>query len=278
MVNTARAETAQSEKLLKEANGKIDVLQAEVKALKELVLNTSNSSTPNQKSRLKPFSSSSSSSHSRQSSLNHQALTQLIVVPPSSTSTPSTSHLTQQIVDNKSSSSSSNSTLKHSVSSTNQPLSSSVGKEKPPMSSSKHRRLPSDQAKSFIDKLFHHSSSSLNSSSASQKSTTTTTPNEKRVSKFESFDRTASIDGNIYEQEAVEHDMNYYEELVAWKQKPELTASSSSFLTRIYAEDILPCLNFNSAKPCDELLASILENRVCIEDISNQSADNSMNK
>ena len=277
MVNTARAETAQSEKLLKEANGKIDVLQAEVKALKELVLNTSNSSTPNQKSRLKPFSSSSSSSHSRQSSLNHQALTQLIVVPPSSTSTPSTSHLTQQIVDNKSSSSSSNSTLKHSVSSTNQPLSSSVGKEKPPMSSSKHRRLPSDQAKSFIDKLFHHSSSSLNSSSASQKSTTTT-PNEKRVSKFESFDRTASIDGNIYEQEAVEHDMNYYEELVAWKQKPELTASSSSFLTRIYAEDFLPCLNFNSAKPCDELLASILENRVCIEDISNQSADNSMNK
>ena len=32
MVNTAKAETAQAEKLLKEANGKIDVLQAEVKA------------------------------------------------------------------------------------------------------------------------------------------------------------------------------------------------------------------------------------------------------
>ncbi|CAF0711138.1 unnamed protein product [Brachionus calyciflorus] len=46
MVNSARAEAAQSEKLLKEANGKIDVLQAEVKALKQLVI-TSTPSTPN---------------------------------------------------------------------------------------------------------------------------------------------------------------------------------------------------------------------------------------
>lgn len=46
MVNAAKDETAQSNKLLNEANGKIDVLEAEVKALKALVL-TSTPSEPN---------------------------------------------------------------------------------------------------------------------------------------------------------------------------------------------------------------------------------------
>jgi Rab-3A-interacting protein len=46
MVNTAQDETAQSNKLLNEANGKIDVLEAELKALKALFL-TSTPSEPN---------------------------------------------------------------------------------------------------------------------------------------------------------------------------------------------------------------------------------------
>lgn len=207
MVNSARAEAAQSEKLLKEANGKIDVLQAEVKALKELVLNTSNynnnnmsgSSTPSRGTQrlgiIKP-----TSSHSRQSSLNQQTMaTAVNLIPvPSSTSTPSNHHNNTVNVmmhmaastNNLSSASASShqrgtmSVVKLSTSSSNsQTLSGSLGKSSQHQQQflqqpkeSKHKRLPSDQAKSFIDKLFHTSTSSLNSSSGSQKL-------EKRLSK-----------------------------------------------------------------------------------------------
>lgn len=78
MVNTAKAETAQAEKLLKEANGKIDVLQAEVKALKEVVItSTSSANLPNK--HLHPYFSTSKKkeNHSRQSSLNQQSLNQI---------------------------------------------------------------------------------------------------------------------------------------------------------------------------------------------------------
>lgn len=204
MVNSARAEAAQSEKLLKEANGKIDVLQAEVKALKELVLNTSNynntsgSSTPNRGTQrlgiIKP-----TSSHSRQSSLNQQTMaTAVNLIPvPSSTSTPSNHHNTVNVMlhtaasTNNLSSSSGHQRgtmsvvrLSTSSSSNSQTLSGSLGKSSQQQQQflqqpkeSKHKRLPSDQAKSFIDKLFHTSTSSLNSSSGSQKL-------EKRLSKF----------------------------------------------------------------------------------------------
>jgi len=52
MVNQAKEETAQSQKLLKEANGKIEVLEAELKALKALVINSTPNS-PNLKQQLK---------------------------------------------------------------------------------------------------------------------------------------------------------------------------------------------------------------------------------
>lgn len=311
MVNSARAEAAQSEKLLKEANGKIDVLQAEVKALKELVLNTSNynnnnnnssgSSTPSRGTQrlgiIKP-----TSSHSRQSSLNQQTMaTAVNLIPvPSSTSTPSNHHNTVNVMmhlaastNNLSSSSghqrgttSSVVRLSTSSSSNSQTLSGSLGKSSQQQQQqflqqpkeSKHKRLPSDQAKSFIDKLFHTSTSSLNSSSGSQKL-------EKRLSKNESLERTGSIDVNVYEQEAVEHDATYYDELVEWRQQPVLTANTSPFLDRIYTEDILPCLSFNNNSNTlnDELLKSIQQNSVCIEDISNSilqsgSIDQSLNK
>ena len=77
IANSAKAETAQAEKLLKEANGKIDVLQAEVKALKELVL-TSTPSTPNKHLHPQLNQKNGSGSHSRQSSLNQQQLNSIL--------------------------------------------------------------------------------------------------------------------------------------------------------------------------------------------------------
>lgn len=276
MVNSARAEAAQSEKLLKEANGKIEVLQAEVKALKELVLNTSNSnsSTPNKGSQRLTVKANS---HSRQSSLNQQAFSHLIPAP-SSTSTPSSSNVVQaassthSLVNGSGAGKQSSAGMKHSTSSL-QPLSLSMGRgttraQSPVKDGNKHhRRMPSDQAKSFIDKLFHTSSGSLNSSSGSHKSEkkllskfcakfisfqiskfTEKKTLKKKEEKSESLEKTGSIEvNNVYEQEAVEHDTIYYDELVNWRQKPELTANSSPFLARIYTEDILPCLSFSDS-------------------------------
>lgn len=144
MVNTARAETAQSDKLLKEANGKIEVLQAEVKALKELVL-TSTPSTPNK--HLHP--QLIVKSHSRQSSLNQQQFNNLVQqktepIPTHSTPSPQPSQ----------------SKLPHSTTSL-QPLVNT--KEKTSFFTKSHKRAPShndiqNQSKSLIDKLFQSSS------------------------------------------------------------------------------------------------------------------------
>lgn len=161
MVNTAKAETAQYEKLLKEANGKIDVLQAEVKALKEVVLtstptkhmmNSSSNLTINNNTNNHALNTTKS--HSRQSSLNQQSLV----------------HLTQL-----STSASSNALMSNGInSSLNTPLNlpqtstptNQAVKEKSSFFSKSHKRVPSHndiQGKvSLIDKLFQSSSSSLN--------------------------------------------------------------------------------------------------------------------
>jgi hypothetical protein len=96
MVNEAKAETAQSEKLLKEAKGKNEVLEAEVKALKELVLTSTPSapnkhlhpqlsvvngssvnSTHNSQQNSQHHRGASSGGHSRNSSLNQQSFNNL---------------------------------------------------------------------------------------------------------------------------------------------------------------------------------------------------------
>lgn len=70
MVHEAKDETAQSNKLLNEANGKIDVLEAEVHALKALVL-TSTPSEPNK--HLHPHLLLSSANAKNSQNFQHQA-------------------------------------------------------------------------------------------------------------------------------------------------------------------------------------------------------------
>lgn len=176
MVNTAKAETALAEKLLKEANGKIDVLQAEVKALKELVL-TSTPSTPNKHlyphlSSSNSNSSSQSKSHSRQSSLNQQSLnsvvqpvssqTAIIVTHnyPAATSTPSSSSNTH--LSNPLTKSDTKLTVSHSTHSFQ-----AMPKEKVSLFSKSHKRVPSHNdvqfhPKSLIDKLFNQNNGQQN--------------------------------------------------------------------------------------------------------------------
>jgi hypothetical protein len=173
MVNTAKAEQAHTEKLLKEANGKIDVLQAEVKALKELVL-TSTPSTPNKHLHPQLSSSNEHKSHSRQSSLNQQSLSNIvqnsninnIVYPPNSTSTPSSSssnnnlqilnvNISSSNINNGKSLFKDSNNIKHS-SSSNQPLSHIL---KESFFNKSHKRVPSHNdvnTKSFVDKLFQN--------------------------------------------------------------------------------------------------------------------------
>lgn len=150
MVNTARAEAAQSEKLLKEANGKIEVLQAELKALKDIVI-TSTPSTPNK--HLHP--QLGTTSHSRKSSLNQQQFN-TIIEPVITHSTPSNSNNNLNQVPKLS--------IPHSAT-TLQPFNN---KEKNSFFINKsHKRAPSHndiqiQSKSLLDKLFQSSSSSKN--------------------------------------------------------------------------------------------------------------------
>jgi len=207
MVDTAKGETAQAEKLLKEANGKIDVLQAEVKALKELVL-TSTPSTPNK--HLYPhlnitttntinsnnnISNHNKNGHSRQSSLNQLQTLNLINNNnnnnPTATSTPSTTsfynnnnnsngtHLSVNTSLNKSetklSTSQSSFNLLNTYNNNNNTNNNNVIiKEKKSLFTKSHKRAPSqndiqNQTKSFIDKIFNQ-----------QTTTTTTTPNQQQ--------------------------------------------------------------------------------------------------
>ena len=164
MVDTAKGDQALAEKLLKEANGKIDVLQAEVKALKELVL-TSTPSTPNK--HLYPhlnISNSTHKSHSRQSSLNQQTLNIVIqannsnvnTTNPSATSTPSSSTSNTHNSINSLTKSDSKLQVSHSTNCL-QAVNNSNTKEKVSLFKP-HKRVPSQndiQPKSFIDKLFN---------------------------------------------------------------------------------------------------------------------------
>ncbi len=177
MVNTAKAEQAHTEKLLKEANGKIDVLQAEVKALKELVL-TSTPSTPNKHLHPQLTSSNEHKSHSRQSSLNQQSLNSIvqnpnnILYPPTSTSTPSSSSNNNLQIPNVNTNTNTNSSnnnngkslfkdsnnIKHSTSS-NQPLSHIIKEKSSSFFNKSHKRVPSHNdvnTKSLVDKLFQN--------------------------------------------------------------------------------------------------------------------------
>ena len=156
MVNTAKAETAQAEKLLKEANGKIDVLQAEVSALKELVVSTApTSSTPNK--HLHPYTTSNpkphgkSVQHVRQSSWGQQTLNSLVKPQVSIDDsgllnyTPSSTAATQPLE--------SLSLPGHTT--------ARVGKKEIKLFAKSHKRGASDvqHKSSFIEKLFHSSSS-----------------------------------------------------------------------------------------------------------------------
>jgi hypothetical protein len=166
MVNTARAETAQYEKLLKEANGKIDMLQAELKALKELVL-TSTPSTPNK--HLHPHLNSSESKkagsgHSRQSSLNQQSF----VIDNLSSNNGSNSSLNQTALSINSSAANltvsdaaalnfNKSFSTHSANNSQANLFFKSHKREPSHNNAAASIKPTSNSTSFIDKLFSSS-------------------------------------------------------------------------------------------------------------------------
>jgi cell division protein FtsB len=197
IANSAKAETSQAEKLLKEANGKIDVLQAEVKALKELVM-TSTPSTPNK--HLHPQLNQKLNGHCRQSSLNQQQLSNLTIQPNLTSSPASSLILTSQHNNTLVTSTSlhgSNSNF-NEINSNN-----SLSTEK-----TKHKRVPSYNdiqihSKSFIDKIFQtnpisnnntHSSLSTSSSSLSNNK-----KNELSSSHFSNNNQSASVCNEIVE-------------------------------------------------------------------------------
>lgn len=280
MVNTAKAETAQAEKLLKEANGKIDVLQAEVKALKEVVMTTNNSSNKN----LHPYFTASKQSantknnrHIRQSSLNQQSLNQLSklnLIP----NKPDDSNLIMPSIScsntslNKSSSSISGSisqkTTALSTSRSEINFQNTAVKTTPHVKTHKrglsHNDIQLQPKASFMDKLFNHSSS-VNQEKLLINSMEV--PNE--ISRSQ---QSLQIIEPEPEYE-VEFNEQYFKEISEWRESPDLK-EDSEFMQRIYNEDIRPCLNFNDENyMTDKLLESIRSNCVCIEDLIRSQLD-----
>jgi hypothetical protein len=203
IANSAKAEQIQAEKLLKEANGKIDVLQAEVKALKELVL-TSTPSTPNKHLHPHLIKKTNSTTHSRQSSLNQQQFNNILQSSsnqnssqqtPNSTSSPvtvttSSANLSQNNTLNLISSFYFNGTAnksgesQHSSNNSTNESQACLDNEKNKGSSkSNHKRVPSyseikSNPKSLIDKLFQTNTTTTNNNNANSNSPVTIITND----------------------------------------------------------------------------------------------------
>ncbi len=256
MVNTAKAETAQAEKLLKEANGKIDVLQAEVQALKELVVTaTPTSSTPNK--HLHSYNGTQKaqkSNHVRQSSWNQQSFTKLNLnnyeehnTLASLTASPSTQHFSNNqniFTENGSKAEKNHLSISHST--------QSFLKQ----NTKSHKRISSDvQTKSFIDKLF-------SSSNQNQQQQKLFLEQEKHIKNNSTYCSQNSLDqvdeaevnflvtlfdnsNKLFTKLCFKINQIYFKEISEWRAHPDLKSTSCSFMKRVYNEDIVPCLSFN---------------------------------
>ncbi|CAJ1056547.1 guanine nucleotide exchange factor for Rab-3A%2C partial [Xyrichtys novacula] len=197
MVNEANVKQATAEKQLKEAQGKIDVLQAEVTALKTLVL-TSTPSSPNRQ--LHPQLQSPGTRGAHKHAGGH--------------------------VRNKSASST---------------FPSSPGKPEP--SSTKEDREPAMPALlSLILCLVPGQSVSVN---------------------FDPYRQ----QGEGLVTDSRQMDSILYAEFLLWKEKPSLDRSSA-FLSRIYREDISPCLSFTRSELSQLVQSAVENNSLTIEPVA----------
>ncbi len=268
MVNTAKAQTAQAEKLLKEANGKIDVLQAEVTALKEIVT-TKNK----QQNQLMSTATKSQNGHVRQSSLN-LTLNQISKMSLA----PTTNSIMPSITCSNSSLNKSNSSIVLQVSSDGLPVSSDIGEKdtKPHVKGHKRGLSHNDiqlqpQPKSFIDKLFHSSTSHKEQEQKKQIIESLQSKNNQQNISRSSEDVSIRTANNIVVSESepdydIEINELYFGEIKEWREMPSLL-ENSEFIRRVYREDIRPCLDFNDEAMCNSLLDSIRSNCLFIEDV-----------
>ncbi|KAM8939693.1 guanine nucleotide exchange factor for Rab-3A [Pelodytes ibericus] len=195
MVREANTKQATSEKQLQEARGKIDMLQAEVTALKTLVI-TSTPSSPNRDLHPQLQTSSKNSlrkGHSRNKSTGCAAVTPSLPAQPISTeakefsAVPSLLSLLLCIVPGK---------VVHITYEPGWPI-------------------PDDSSSSAFSRQV---------------------------------------------------DTLLFSELMAWKESPTLDRSSA-FLSRIYHEDIAPCLDFAKRELSEQVLSAVEENTLSVEPV-----------
>lgn len=242
MVWEAKSQKARAEKSLKEANMKIDVLQAEVKALKSLVLNSSSNCL-----------TSSSSSGIR-------------TLPTIGQGRISTLSLGQNLTTLKSNLSP-KSLMKSSKSSglrgiLQKASLQSTGRTKP-MSDSGQVGPTLPVGKSLIK---NHSSS---------KSLSKRCPSNYELG-GEALSAPASVaqtnkqihlaDECISISSVGEIDALFFDEFIVWRQNPTLDSDRSAFMRRLYAEDIRPLFDVpNNRSLIDRLIEAITWKNVIIE-------------
>ncbi|XP_023237643.1 guanine nucleotide exchange factor for Rab-3A-like [Centruroides sculpturatus] len=92
-------------------------------------------------------------------------------------------------------------------------------------------------------------------------SATKDTPPDSPIKEFASSD---------IECENNEVDPFFHQEFVSWRQNP-LLDKSHPFLSRIYQEDILPCLHFANTQLSEKVLKAIEDNMITVESVTCKS-------
>jgi hypothetical protein len=237
MVWEAKSQKARAEKSLKEANMKIDVLQAEVKALKSLVLNTSSTISSSGAKTLPPVGLPSSGNKITSFGQN---LTNL------------KSNLSAKSLMKSSKSSGLKAILQKASL-------QSPGRTKSASESGMLSGVPSHKpfSKSHPQKSLNKRSPSnyeLGGESQSEVSGSSAT-NERLYLTDESI--SISSIGEI--------DSLFFDEFKMWRNNPMLEADASKFMRRLYAEDIRPLFDVNNPQLTDRLIEAITRNNVIIE-------------
>ncbi|RWS21614.1 Rab-3A-interacting protein-like protein, partial [Leptotrombidium deliense] len=81
------------------------------------------------------------------------------------------------------------------------------------------------------------------------------------------------VEADMFSSPAIgEVDPAYHEEFTEWKKNPVMKKESSAFLKRIYNEEIYPVFNFKNTSLTNETLASIEDNSIIVESVSEKSS------
>ncbi|XP_076467224.1 guanine nucleotide exchange factor for Rab-3A-like [Babylonia areolata] len=90
----------------------------------------------------------------------------------------------------------------------------------------------------------------------------------RRSTSHHEFSKETQVEGQSVQSDGVkEVDAVCFDEFQQWREKPSITDASSTFLSRVFSEDIQPCLNFANTALAERVLQCVQQNTLSIEPI-----------